>query len=162
MNKDLQAADVAPLRAAAFPAVVPEPEDRPLVGEEQLAYAGTLDRAMKIGLLLITATFVVYVAELLPPHVALEELPRYWSMSAKEHLAATGGHAGWAWLAMVHKGDFLNFVGIAFLAGTTIFCYAKMIPVLIRKKERAFVWISVAEVAVLTLAASGLLRAGGH
>jgi hypothetical protein len=63
---------------------------------------------------------------------------------------------------MIHKGDFLNFAGIVFLAGVTIICYARIIPILLRKKDTVFVVIAVLEVLVLVLAASGLLKAGGH
>ncbi len=74
------------------------------------------------------------------------------------------GHkmAGWSWLKNIGKGDYMNFVGIALLAGLTIFCYAAIIPALMRKKDTAFLIITVAEVLVLTLAASGILKGGGH
>ena len=74
------------------------------------------------------------------------------------------GHkmAGWSWLKNVRKGDYMNFVGIAILAGLTIVCYAAIIPALLRKKDTAYLAIAIAEVLVLTLAASGILKGGGH
>jgi hypothetical protein len=80
----------------------------------------------------------------------------------KEYLEATHIHPGWSWLGMVGKGDFLNFIGIAFLAGVTILCYIRIIPILFRKKDQVYGIIAVIEVLVLALAASGILRAGGH
>ena len=74
------------------------------------------------------------------------------------------GHkmAGWSWIKNVGKGDYMNFVGIAILAGLTIVCYLAIIPTLMRKKDTAYLVIAVVEVLVLTLAASGILKGGGH
>jgi len=74
------------------------------------------------------------------------------------------GHkmAGWSWLKNISKGDYMNFIGIAILAGLTIVCYAAIIPTLMKKKDTAYLVIAIAEVLVLTLAASGILKSGGH
>ena len=55
-----------------------------------------------------------------------------------------------------------TIVGIAILAGLTIVCYLAIIPTLMRKKDTAYLVIAVVEVLVLTLAASGILKGGGH
>ncbi len=134
----------------------------PSVTEEQLAYAQLLDGGMKVGLLGLVVTFLVYVSGLLPARIPVDDLPRYWSMPVKEYLAATGIHAGWGWLGLLGNGDFLNFVGIAFLAGVTLVCYLAIVTILLRKKDLVFAGIAVAEVVVLALAASGVLNAGAH
>ncbi len=136
--------------------------EAPSVAEEQLAYAQLLDVGMKLGLLGLVVTFVVYVSGLLPAHIPVGELPRYWSMPVKEYLHETGIHAGWGWLGMLGRGDFLNFVGIAFLAGVTLVCYVAIIPIFLRKKDLVFAGIAILEVVVLALAASGVLNAGAH
>ena len=69
---------------------------------------------------------------------------------------------GWSWLHLLNKGDFLNFVGIAFLSGVSIICYLAIIPSLFRKKDTIYAMLAIAEVLVLVLAASGVLKAGGH
>jgi hypothetical protein len=63
---------------------------------------------------------------------------------------------------MLGKGDFLNFTGIAFLAAVTLVCYLRIIPILFKNKDTIYGIIAIIEVLVLGLAASGLLRAGGH
>ena len=83
-------------------------------------------------------------------------------MPVLKYLKATGIHPGWAWLGMLGKGDFLNFIGIAFLAGVTILCYLRIMPLLLKKKDTIYAVLAVVEVLVLTLAASGVLKAGGH
>lgn len=130
--------------------------------EEQLAYAKLLDFGMKLGLLVLIITFIVYLSGILSPHIPVNDLPRYWSMSVHKYLEATGIHPGWTWLGMLGKGDFLNFVGIAFLAGVTILCYLRIIPILFRKKDSVYGILAIVEVLILVLAASGILKAGGH
>ena len=130
--------------------------------EEQLAYAKLLDLGMKAGLLFLVVTFVIYLSGILTPHIPVNDLPKFWSMSVHKYLEATGIHPGWSWLGMVGKGDFLNFTGIAFLAGVTLFCYVRIIPILFRKKDTVYGVIAIVEVVVLALAASGVLKSGGH
>ena len=130
--------------------------------EEQLAYAKILYLGMKVGLLSIIITFVVYLSGVLTPHVPVNDLPKYWSMPVHEYLKATGIHPGWWWLGMLGKGDFLNFISIAFLAGVTIICFFPVIPIFLKKKDTVYATISFLEVLILVLAASGVLKAGGH
>lgn len=132
------------------------------VTEEQIAYAKILDLGMKVGLLLLIISFALYVFGILPPHVPLADLPTYWRLPVHEYLAQTDIHQGWSWLYMLNKGDFLNFVGIAFLAGVSIACYLRVIPSLFRKGDTIYAFLAIAEVLVLVLAASGVLKAGGH
>ena len=133
-----------------------------LATEEQLAYAKLLDAGMKLGLLILIITFIVYLTGILAPHVPVNDLPKFWKMPVHKYLAATGIHPGWAWLGMLGKGDFLNFIGIAFLAGVTLICYARIIPILLKKKDTIYALLAAVEVLVLALAASGVLKAGGH
>ncbi len=130
--------------------------------EEQIAYAKLLDLGMKVGLLAITITFIIYLTGVLTPHVPINDLPKYWSMPVKEYLKATDIHPGWTWLWLLGKGDFLNFTGIAFLAGVTIICFIRVIPIFFRKKDTAYGIFAIIEVLVLVLAASGILKSGGH
>ncbi|HET6514590.1 MAG TPA: hypothetical protein VFG09_05470 [Thermodesulfovibrionales bacterium] len=130
--------------------------------EEQLAYAKVLDLGMKAGLLTLIVTFVVYLTGILTPHIPVSDLPKYWGLSVHKYLAATNIHTGWSWIGMLGKGDFLNFLGIVFLAGVTILCYLRIIPVLFRKKDMIYGVIAIIEVLVLVLAASGILKSGGH
>ncbi len=162
MSDDMQVAG-SRVSAGAVPLkiVIPaEVESR--LPDEQLAYARVLDAGMKLGFLSLVVSFVLYVMGVVSPHIPVEELPRYWSLPVKKYLAVTGIHAGWGWVDMLGKGDFLNFVGIAFLSSVAILCYVSITPIFFQKKDRIYAWLAVLEVAVLSLAASGLLKAGGH
>ena len=130
--------------------------------EEQMAYAGVLNIGMWLGLAVLVMTFFVYISGVLPSFVPIDDLPKYWTMRAHDFNAALNAPTGWGWAAHVGQGDYLNFVGIAMLSGLTILCYLVILPILIRKKDTAYVVIAVVEILVLSLAASGLLKTGGH
>ena len=130
--------------------------------EEQVAYAKLLDLGMKLGLIMLVVTFIIYLSGIFTPHIPVNDLPNYWSMPVKEYLKATNIHTGWSWIYLLGKGDFLNFTGIAFLSGVTIICYMRIIPILFRKKDTIYAVLAIIEVLVLVLAASGILKSGGH
>jgi hypothetical protein len=136
--------------------------DKTKASEEQIAYANVLNIGMWFGLALLIITFFVYLSGLLPSYVPIDDLPKYWTMRVHDFNVALNAPTGWGWAALVGKGDYLNFVGIAILSGLTILCYLVILPILARKKDRAYVVIAIVEVLVLSLAASGLLKVGGH
>lgn len=129
---------------------------------EQQDYAQLLDYGMKIGMVILLVTFFIYVFGVLEPNIAFNDLPNEWDKSAHEYVQDNGEIKGWGWAANLGKGDFLNFLGIAFLAGVSILCYLRIIPGLMGNKDYIYVILVLGEVAVLGLAASGILKAGGH
>lgn len=141
-------------------------ESRPAQGSreipgEQRVYAAWLDAGTKIGLGLLVATFAVYAAGILPPHIEFSDLPRLWTQPVDRYLDTTGLPAGWGWLAFLGRGDMLNFASIAFLSLVTLGCYLRLGILFLRRGERVFCLIALVEVGVLALAASGLVS-GGH
>ncbi|MBF0339235.1 MAG: hypothetical protein HQL05_15560 [Nitrospirae bacterium] len=137
-------------------------EKKQVATEEQLTYAKLLDIGMKLGIVMLFVSFMIYITGVFSPFVPVDDLPKLWGLSVHEYLEKTGIHPGWAWLHLLGKGDFLNFAGIAFLGGVTIICFLAIIPILFRKKDTVYGVIAVIEVLVLALAASGLLKTGGH
>lgn len=137
-------------------------QNRVLATEEQRAYAQLLDIGMKLGLLILVVAFTIYITGAVKPNIPRSEVSNYWELSAEEYVVETGGHHGWGWLNELDKSDYLNFVGIAFLAAVTIFCYMRIVPILIKQKDVVYTIFVIAEIAVLALAASGLLKSGGH
>lgn len=128
---------------------------------EQLLYARLLDWGTRLGLLVLVATFAAYVFGLLTPHVALERLPELWSHPVGRFLEETQSPTGWGWLAFVHRGDVAGLVGIVILAGCSLVCLLALVPLYLRRGDKAFAALCLAEVAVVLLAASGWLS-GGH
>ena len=135
---------------------------RTLASEEQIAYAKILNVVMFSGLAIMIVTFIIYMSGLLSSFISPQEIPKYWGMKSSNFIHMFHAPTGWAWVAMTNKGDYLNFVGIALLAGLTILCYLVILPILIRKKDTPYVVIAILEILVLALAASGILKSGGH
>lgn len=129
-------------------------------GPEQILYASILEKGMLIGLFILFITFIIYVFGIMKPYIPLDEISKFWSMNVHDYLEHAKIKGGWSWLLMLGYGDFINFIGIAILAGVTIICYIGIIPHLARQRDWAFVVFLVMEVLVLSLAASGLLKVG--
>jgi hypothetical protein len=136
--------------------------ERTKASEEQMAYAGVLNIGMWSGLFLLIITFIVYLTGVLPSFIPIEDMSKYWGMRVHDYNVHLHAPTGWGWTALVGKGDYLNFIGIAILSGLTIVCYLVILPILIRKKDKAYILIAIMEILVLSLAASGLLKVGGH
>ena len=128
----------------------------------QLRYADTLFYGALLGFVIMLITYALYIFGILTPQIPLDEMPRLWSQSAAEYRAAGNIPQGWGWLALVGKGDICNFIGIAFLAALTIICFVQLAIGLARQKQWILTVSAVLEVLVLSLAASGILVAGGH
>jgi hypothetical protein len=128
---------------------------------EQLLYARLLDWGTRLGLFVLVATFATYTLGLLSPHVPLERLPELWSHPVGRFLEETQSPTGWGWLALVHRGDVAGLVGIVILAGCSLVCLLALVPLYLRRGDKAFAALCLAEVAVVLLAASGWLS-GGH
>jgi len=131
------------------------------ISPEQQVYARWLDWSTRVSLAVLIAAFLAYAVGPLAPAVAVDDLPRLWVLPVERYLEATGVPSGWGWVAMLAKGDYLNLVGVALLGFVTVLCYLRVLPLLLTRGERLQAAFAVAQVAVLLLAASGLL-AGGH
>ena len=135
---------------------------------EQLLYASILEKGMLLGLVLMFITFAIYVFEILPAVVPLDKVSDYWNQPVHLYLEVIKTDflnwehhpTGWSWLKLVGNGDFLNFIPIAILSGVTIMCYLSIVPGLFKRGDKAYAIMALAEAAILTLAASGLLAVG--
>ncbi len=129
---------------------------------EQILYAGVLEKGMYIGLAILFITYIIYIFGILDPFIALDKISHYWSMNVDDYLHEADIHAGWAWLGMIKYGDFLNFIGVAILAGVTIICYLSIVPTLLKNNDKVYAVLALLEAVILAAAASGLLGTGGH
>jgi hypothetical protein len=130
------------------------------VAPEELRYARWLQWGGWTGLASLVVAFFVYATELLAPVISFDRLPQMWRLPAGEMLQATGQSAGWAWIQLVDRGDVLNLLGIALLASCSAVPLLSVVPIYLRRGDRVFAVLCLAQVAVLVLAASGLVSAG--
>ena len=125
---------------------------------EQLAYADLLNLGSRIGLYFLAGTFFLYVFGFVAPKIPLSELPTYWSLSASRYSDLIGlGSGASEWFGEVGYGDYMNFLGIAFLCSLTIACHFRILPFLIRRRDFALSTVLILEIATLLLATSGIL-----
>ena len=136
----------------------PEPVVQP---PEQLRYARVLDWGSRVGLIVLVLSFFAYLTGLMESHVPPERLPGLWIHPVGRYLELTQSPSGWGWLPLIHRGDMAGLLGIAILAGGSVACLLALVPLYAARRDKAFVAICLAEVAVVVLAASGWL-AGGH
>ena len=138
---------------------MPPPEAVEEVRVEQQIYARVLDRAAKAGFVILVAGFFAYALGWIPAHVPLERLPELWRLPLQDYLRATDTPTGWGWIVHLPKGEFASLAGLEILAGCSLLCLLAIIPVYARRGDRVYVAICAVEIAVLLLAASGVLPA---
>jgi hypothetical protein len=136
------------------------PEMKPSAPPEQVKYADLLFYGCWGAIFLLFITYFIYVTGILRPHVPLNEIQAYWSHGVHHYVKEANAPLGWQWMHLLHRGDLLNFLGIAILAGLTIVGYLTLIPAYLKKRDIPFLVIVVLEVLVLLLAASGILVVG--
>jgi len=145
------------LRAAPAPSAAACDAEQP---PEQLRYALWLDWSTRLGALVLVLSFGAYLTGWLAPRMSVLELSALWHLPAAEFAKQTGTPQGWAWLAHLHQGDMAGLLGIALLAGCSLPSLLAMVPLYLRAGDRAYAAICLAEVAVLLLAASDIIRVG--
>ena len=124
-------------------------------------YARWLDIATKAGFVISLVAFLLYAGQVVPPYVALDQLPRYWNLPVHQFIQATGAPSGWAWLGELRYGDGLNLLAIGLLGLVTPLCYARLVPALVAERDWLQALLAVAQLAVLLAAASGLIGGSG-
>ncbi|MCG6909409.1 MAG: DUF1634 domain-containing protein [Deltaproteobacteria bacterium] len=129
---------------------------------EQIIYANLLLMGMALGIVVMVITYAIYVTGILPSHVDMQVISANWGKGIHEYLEITHSPHGWGWTGLLLKGDFINYIGFTLLGLMTIFCYLVLIRGYARKKDWIFTVISILEIIVLSLAASGILGSGGH
>jgi hypothetical protein len=130
--------------------------------QEQIIYANLLTIGVWFGIILLLLIYMIYVIGIVPPHVDITLIPQVWGKGVDQYLEITHSPHGWGWLRLLHKGDFLNYLGLAFLGLMTIVCYLVLVRGYLRQRNWLFALISIVEILVLSLAASGILGGGGH
>jgi hypothetical protein len=83
-----------------------------------------------------------------------------WNLPVSAFLAETGLPKGWGWLGHAHRGDVANMLGIAMLSGCSVIALLSLVPLYLRRGERLYAALCLAEVGVIAVAASGVLGGG--
>jgi hypothetical protein len=129
-------------------------------GSDQARYARLLAIGTNGGLAMLVVLFGIYMLGVVDPHVPHERLPEIWHLPSGEFLALARLEAGWGWIARLRHADILTLLGIVTLAFCSVPCLLAVMPIYWRTRQRMLFAICGLEVAVITLAASGLLSVG--
>ena len=128
---------------------------------DQERYARLLAIGTHAGLAVLVVLFGIYMLGLVAPQVPHDRLPELWRLPAGEFLAQAGIAGGWGWTALIGRADVLTLVGIVMLAFCSVPCLLAVMPLYWAGRQRLLFAICGLEVAVIVLAASGLVG-GGH
>jgi hypothetical protein len=128
---------------------------------EAARYALLLDWGTRLGVLALLLSFAAYLFGIVPPHVPLAQLPDLWNLPVSTYLQRTATPSGWGWLALAHKSDLANLVGIALLASCSLPPLLGLLLLYLGRRNFMLAGICAIVAMVLVLAASGLLT-GGH
>jgi hypothetical protein len=130
------------------------------IAPEQIRYAEWLRWSGWLGLAVLVAAFFVYVTDLVAPAIPVDQLAKLWQLPSRELMALHGLEGGWNWVSALNRSDMQNLLGIAILAGCSALPLLAVTPIYLRRGDRLFGALCLLEVAVLALAASGLIAPG--
>lgn len=130
------------------------------IAPEQIRYAEWLRWSGWLGLAVLVGAFGLYVTGVLPPVIPVDQLPRVWRLSSRELMLQHGLQGGWSWIRSITRSDMLNMLGIAILSGCSALPLLAVTGIYLRRGDRLFAALCLLQVAVLVLAASGLIAPG--
>lgn len=133
-----------------------------IIPDEHIVYSKVLNIGIKIAFVILVISFIIYLSGICQPSIPINVIPKYWDMSANDFCNTLHTPKGWMWISQVGKGDCLNFLGITILAILTIICYILALPMFMRKKDIAYIIITILQILVLLLAVSGVIIGKAH
>jgi hypothetical protein len=127
----------------------------------QLAYAGILGKATTLGIALIIIGYIAYAFQLLPLSLPIEQVAANWHLRASEFHNQLDAPLGWSCFSDPLKGDVLSYISLIYLGAVTMLCLFVAGIAFFREKNMIYTFFSFAQMAVLILAAAGVVS-GGH
>jgi hypothetical protein len=126
----------------------------------QLAYAKTLDFVSHAIILVMAVGYLFYLMQLLPLTVPIETVAGNWHLSASVLQSKIHNYCGWSCflsLPVLLHGDALSYASVVFLSMGTMICLATAALVFFSEKNHLFLTITILQVFVLLVAASGIM-----
>ena len=124
--------------------------------DPQDLYARWLERGTRVAFAFAIVSLALYFSGVLAPVVPLEQLPALWRLPAAEFVRQAHAPAGWSWLSLAGRGDYLNLLAIAVFALLSLLCTVRVIPAFLRTGERAHAVLAMLQALVLLAAALDL------
>ena len=128
--------------------------------DPQIVFARNLRWVSVTGLIIITASFVLYILNLLPQRVPLETVTQNWHLSSREFIEKLELENGWNWIRYLSYSDILCFASIVFMAFGTPVSLVAVSGVFFIQGDRHYGVIAFLQFLVLCFAASGVAGFG--
>ncbi|MGC8775595.1 MAG: DUF1634 domain-containing protein [Chlorobaculum sp.] len=129
----------------------------------QLAYAKTLEFVSHAIIIVMALGFILYIFRLLPLTVPVETVAANWHLNATKLQMKIHHHSGWSCFEDVHTfmhGDTISYASVVFLSMATMVCLATATIAFFKEKNRIYLLITILQVLMLLVAASGKLTSG--
>ena len=121
---------------------------------EQARFARVIEAGTRLSVVALAVSFALYLSGMVPAYVPIDRLPDLWGFHAQEFVAQARIPRGWGWVRLVGYSDFMNFIGVAMLAGLPVIAYLAILPLYVRRRDTAYILLTVAAVALLVVAAT--------
>lgn len=125
----------------------------------QRVFARSLRAVSTVALVLVAAAFGLYASGIAPGRISPAEAAASWHLPASELQERSGDAVRWQGLRSLLAGDALSLACLAFLTSGSMLCLLRILPTLLAERRRLLALFVAAEVAVLAVAASGILAA---
>ena len=127
--------------------------------EDSERYARGLLVGVRLAIAALLGTFACYASGWLAPAVPFERLPELWSLPVDEYLRRSGMPGGWHWLRLSAAEDWLT-ASLALLLAVSTLCLVPLLASYARRRDWPFFLITLAQIAVLAVAAAGVFTVG--
>jgi len=134
--------------------------DTPLVDDVQLVYASLLVWFVRIALVALFTTFILYATGIVSSAIRISDVPTHWHLSAREYALATQTEGGWSWILSLDQGRTLSLASLVLFPAGTMVLTAIAIGLYIRSRLPVYAAITFLQVVVFAVAASGILASG--
>jgi hypothetical protein len=121
---------------------------------EQMRFARVIEVGTWLSVVALVVAFGLYLGGIATPYVPIDRLPEYWGLHAQEFVQQARVPRGWGWVRLMRYGDFMNFVGVAMLAGLPVVGYLAILPLYLRRRDVAYTGLTLAAIALLIVAAT--------
>lgn len=126
-------------------------------GDVEKRYAAILQWFVIGAFTLLLASFALFGAGVLPAAVPAERVPELWALSAHDYGEQTAFPTDWAWVHYLGNGDVLNLASLALIGAATPICFIALAVMYLRRRDYAYALMAFLVVAVLVIAAGGLV-----
>jgi len=102
---------------------------------------------------------LIYIFQIFEPQIPPEKLTKLWSMSSSEFSRTIDSNiSGWGWIKLIYKSDYMNYLPIIFLSIIVVIANLRILPFLLSEKDYKLALISLLQIIVILIAASGVLK----